>query len=46
MESFKKLVIPCDITPSLSISPNAKPPSFALPLTGCLVNNVLGPFAL
>ena len=45
IDSVKKFTVPCDINESRSISPILNPPSFALPLTGCLVNWVLGPNA-
>ena len=46
IDSVNILVAPCAIKTSRSISPILKPPSFALPLTGCLVNAVRGPFVL
>ena len=46
IDSIKKLLKPCAIKQSLSISPILKPPLFALPPTVCLVNAVLGPRAL
>ena len=45
MDSLKKSDTPCDIRESRSISPIRKPPSFARPLTGCLVKAVTGPCA-
>ena len=45
IDSLKNSEAPCEINPSRSISPIRKPPSFALPPTGCFVKAVLGPKA-